>query len=345
MNINNINEILSKLKNIINGEINIMENSGYIIGSTNNNCVGEYDLQIKNREFSQGIIELENKIYYAYKDNFDSKIIISIDKSTPFYRKAVEIIGVFITQYFEEVSSDSLLKNALLQEIKYDEINVFCERFKVQYTQNMQVIVIEIKENLEYEVENLLHQIYPSGLFTKMHSNNIAFIKSLSDKNTEIEKDIFNSIYGELLYEAKIGVGTVVENIKYLHESYERAVETLKLGKIFNYNKNIFYYSDSALPVLINNMDIKNLEYLYKSISSSLDEILLNNELMLTAFKFFENNLNISETAKKLYIHRNTLIYRLNKIKNISGYDLRIFEDSVNFKIAMYINNFLKNLR
>ena len=344
MNINKIGSMLKQLKRIIKSEINIIEESGYIIESTNSNNIGEYDLRIKNNRFFEGIMEEQDKMYYFHEDTSGSKIIISIGKGAFSNKKVVEIVGFFLTQNFEEISSENLLKEALLEGIKENYLDNFLKKFNISMHEKMQVIVIEVDESFEYEVENLVHQVFPSGLIVKMHSNILTYINRFLRKNNEIEKNIYDAIYSELFYEPKIGVGTVVDNIKDIHKSYSKALESLKLGKTFNIEKNIFYYRDFALPALINNMNHKNLENLYVNMTNGLDEILLNSELKLTAIKFFENNLNISETAKKLYIHRNTLIYRLNKIKKISGYDLRNFEDSINFKIAMYIDSYLKTL-
>lgn len=338
MYLQKINAVLNKLKSIINCEINIMEESGYIINSTNPEKIGEYDLEVKELELNHEIIEKGEYLYYFNNDVHINKMIISIKAGEGEGKKLVEIIGFFLTQNFEDISEHDFLKGILLREIKGKDIEKYCEKFNIALEGKMQAVIIEVDENVSKDVENLIHEICAEDVFVKIDNVNFAIIKKCEQDSHDIERSIYDAIYSELLYEPKIGIGIVVNNISMLSMSFEKACDAVKLGKLFIDNKNIYYYKELVIPILINNMKSNDLEALGDQMNKGISEVLLDNELVITALKFFQNNLNITETAKKLYIHRNTLIYRLNKILKITGYDLRVFEDSVNFKISMYID-------
>jgi carbohydrate diacid regulator len=343
VNTGRINAVFNKMSEILNTELNLMEPSGYIIKSTESEKIGEYDIQLSSITNKKGIIEKGDYLYYFNDDIHSTNLIVSIKGENKDNKKLAEIIGFFLTQDFEDISREEFIKNILLNEIDENEINSLCERFEIDFNKKFQVIVIEIKEKLSSEVQNLIGQIYPNELFIKMSKSTFAFIKKFHNNCEKHEINIYDAIYSELLYEPKIGIGTVVNNLRELNSSFQKASKAIEYGKLFLNDRKIYYYKDLGLPVLIKNMHFESLHQLNKDMNYNIEEVVCDSELVMTALRFFENNLNISETSKKLFIHRNTLIYRLNKILKISGYDLRNFEDAINFKIAMFINNYLRS--
>lgn len=345
MYLQKINTALNKLRNIVDTEINIMDESGYIINSTNTKKIGEYDLEVKNKKSINGVNKKGKYIYYFNDDAQSNKIIVSIKTDENDSNEFAEIIGFLFTQNFEEISEHDFLKGLLLRNIKGKDIEKYCKKFNITLKGKMQVVLIEVDEVISSDVENLIHEICLEEIFVKINDMNFAIIKNCEVDVNDIEKSIYDAIFSELLYEPKIGIGIVIDDINMLPLSYEKAIEAVKLGKVFIDNKNIYYYKDLVLPILINYLKDKDLETLRAHMNDGMSDVLSDNELVITASKFFENNLNITETAKKLYIHRNTLIYRLNKISKLTGYDLRVFEDSINFKISLYINRQIKKLK
>ncbi|MCY6370931.1 helix-turn-helix domain-containing protein [Clostridium ganghwense] len=343
MNSNKIKRIFNKLKTIIDTEITLMDESGYIIESTDNEKIGNYDNNFKNVDLRKNLCQIGDYTYYFFNFVDGKKNVFSIKGKSEETKKLVEIIGIFLNADFNDVSQSELLRNLLINGIEDGDLEHLNKKFYIKPQTTMRALVIEVKENVMKELENLICHIYPNELYTKISNNLFCFVEKCSKDNDQYFIQIYDAIYSELFYEPKIGVGTVVDNIKDLSTSYKKAVKSIKLGKLFFQDRNIYYCKDFGLPTLINNMDIKSLEELYKDMNyNNIDEILSDSELVTTAIKFFQNNLNISVTAKQLFIHRNTLIYRLNKILKISGYDLRVFEDSINFKVAMFIHNYIK---
>ena len=140
---------------------------------------------------------------------------------------------------------------------------------------------------------------------------------------------------------ASIGIGTVVGNIKEIARSYKEARVALEVGKVFDDEKKILSYEDLGIGRLIYQLPTTLCELFLTEVfkKGSIEE--LDQEIIFTIQKFFENNLNVSETSRQLYVHRNTLVYRLDKIQKITGLDLRIFDQAIIFKVAMMVNKYL----
>ncbi|SKC38248.1 PucR family transcriptional regulator [Maledivibacter halophilus] len=337
MDIKKIRFLFNKILNIVDDEINLLDDKGYIIESSNFEKIGEYDNKFNFKKINNNILSAQNTLYYPIIIEYGKTLIISIKGNEYKNKKLLQVIGLFLTENFKKLTKDDFIKGIIFEEFSKDEIKEFSGKFGIQYNSKAKVFLIKISEDNIDDVENIISNIYPEEIVIRLDGNTLAFIKIIGNDeyNDEIPRNIYDTIFSELLYEPIIGVGTTVQNIIELNESYKRANILIKLGKKFINNNKIYDYDDLLLPIVIDKLDINSLKDLIKSSDYNLEEILADNELLLTADKFLENSLNISDTARKLYIHRNTLIYRLNKIENITGLDLRIFKDAVNFSILM----------
>ena len=138
-----------------------------------------------------------------------------------------------------------------------------------------------------------------------------------------------------------IGIGTTVDNIKDLARSYKEAQIALEVGKVFDTEKNIISYENLGIGSLIYQLPTTLCEMFLQEVfkNGSLDS--LDRETLMTIQAFFENNLNVSETSRKLFVHRNTLVYRLEKIRKLTGLDLREFDHAITFKVALMVKRYL----
>ena len=140
-----------------------------------------------------------------------------------------------------------------------------------------------------------------------------------------------------------VGIGTVVDSIKDLARSFKEAQVALEVGKVFDTETTIVSYNNLGIARLIYQLPTTLCDMFLKEVfkRGSIDS--LDHETLFTIQRFFENNLNVSETSRKLFVHRNTLVYRLEKIKKITGLDLREFEDAIVFKVALMVKKYLSN--
>ena len=182
---------------------------------------------------------------------------------------------------------------------------------------------------------------------TAVDEKNIIVVKELAENETyeDLEKTaevILNLFKADEDCEAYIAYGTVVNEIKEVSRSYKEARMALDVGKIFFEEKNIIAYSALGIGRLIYQLPIPLCKMFIKEIFENKSPDDFDEETLVTINKFFENSLNVSETSRQLYIHRNTLVYRLDKLQKSTGLDLRVFEDAITFKIALMVVKYMK---
>ena len=165
-----------------------------------------------------------------------------------------------------------------------------------------------------------------------------------NDGHVELEK-IAQNLYNLLTEEGEEGVliayGTIVNDIKEVSKSYKEAKLALDVGKIFFSERNVIAYSALGIGRLIYQLPIPLCKMFIREIFEGKSPDDFDEETLTTINKFFENNLNVSETSRQLYIHRNTLVYRLDKLQKSTGLDLRVFEDAITFKIALMVVKYM----
>jgi carbohydrate diacid regulator len=175
----------------------------------------------------------------------------------------------------------------------------------------------------------------------------VALIKEV--KNDTTSKDIENlassiadTLSGEFYCHVVIGMGSTVENLKDLARSFKEAQAALEVSKVFDTDKTIVNYDNLGIARLIYQLPTTLCETYLREVFKRGTIESLDQETLFTIQRFFENNLNVSETSRKLFVHRNTLVYRLEKIKKITGLDLREFDHAIVFKIALMVNKYLQ---
>jgi carbohydrate diacid regulator len=152
-------------------------------------------------------------------------------------------------------------------------------------------------------------------------------------------RDMLNS---EAMLNVRIAYGTIVNEIRQVSRSYKEAKMALDVGKIFYAEKSIVAYNTLGIGRLIYQLPIPLCQMFIKEVFTDKMPDSFDEETLTTINKFFENNLNVSETARQLYIHRNTLVYRLEKLQKSTGLDIRVFDDALTFKIAMMVVSYMK---
>ncbi len=329
-------KVIDKLKNIIQGDLIMLDGEFNTIWSNNEQIIGEFDYKRYKNIIYRGINFIDNRILYLH---IDEELVIVIEDDNEFNRNVIEMVALFVEEEKEYESKEDVIKGLINGEIdkKYGE-ELF-KKLDFKLKKKMKVYIVECRKEIE-EIFNLLKEFFETSIIL-INEKKIVVIDTLLEDN--LEEGIQDVILSETMIKIKISVGTVVTDILDIKNSYDRAMKAMVLGKRLIKGKDIFYYDQMILPIIINGVKSKKLTTLNNELFQGMDKIFEDMELMQTATSFLENNLNISETSKKLFIHRNTLTYRLNKIKKLSRYDLRSFEDAVNFKIALYIHSYNKN--
>ena len=182
-----------------------------------------------------------------------------------------------------------------------------------------------------------------------MDEKNIILIKSLDrDESPEALEQIANMIVdmmnSEAMLNVRVAYGTVVRELREVSKSYKEATMAMDVGRIFYVEKNVIAFSTLGIGRLIYQLPVNLCRIFIQEIFGGNQVYDIDDETLTTINKFFENNLNVSETSRQLFIHRNTLVYRIEKLQKATGLDIRTFDDALTFKIAMMVVNYMKYL-
>ena len=286
----------------------------------------------------------EHQLEYVLLANGGSDDVYMVGKIVVFQ------IQNLLTAYKERFDKDNFIKNLLLDNLLLVDIYNRAKKLHIDTEVKRVIFIIETKHekdsNALDNVRNLLGN-RAKDFVTAVDEKNIIVVKELepTDGHKELEKTAQN-IYALLQEDgeedALIAFGTVVNDIKEVSKSYKEAKLALDVGKIFFGERNVIAYSTLGIGRLIYQLPIPLCKMFIREIFEGKSPDDFDEETLTTINKFFENNLNVSETSRQLYIHRNTLVYRLDKLQKSTGLDLRVFEDAITFKIALMVVRYMK---
>lgn len=200
------------------------------------------------------------------------------------------------------------------------------------------VLVSNVKGN-EDSVRSICKETMDSEFLVEYNNEILIGVqvheKEIKESCVTLEKNILS----DLLVQCSIFMGGRVENLMELKPVYERCKSYISLKKKYNVPENIVSFEVIEPYVMVESMDKKEKEQIVERIFNKEFQSVLNEEMKITIDEFFKNNLNITDTALKLYVHRNTLIYRLDKIHKVTGFDLRQFNQSWIFRLGWIIKS------
>ena len=265
---------------------------------------------------------------------------------------AVCQIQNLVIAYKERFDRNNFFQNLLLDNLLLVDIYNRAKKLHVEVLAPRAVFLVETKLEKDGIVTELLKGMFSSqagDYITAVDESSVILIKALEqDAEPEALESVANTIVAmmnaEAMMNVKVAYGTVVQELKDVSKSYKEAKMALDVGKIFYVERSVVAYSTLGIGRLIYQLPV-NLckifieEIFGENVPSDLDE-----ETLTTINKFFENNLNVSETSRQLFVHRNTLVYRIEKIQKSTGLDLRNFDDALTFKIALMVVNYMKYL-
>ena len=286
----------------------------------------------------------EHQLEYILLANGGSDDVYMVGKIAAFQ------IQNLLIAYKERFDKDNFVKNLLLDNLLLVDIYNRAKKLHIDTKVRRVIFIIETKHekdtNALDNVRNLLGN-RSRDFVTAVDEKNIIVVKELepNDGHTELEK-IAENMYTLLKEDGEedvlIAYGTVVNAIKEVSKSYKEAKLALDVGKIFFSERSVIAYSALGIGRLIYQLPIPLCKMFIREIFEGKSPDDFDEETLTTINKFFENNLNVSETSRQLYIHRNTLVYRLDKLQKSTGLDLRVFEDAITFKIALMVVKYMK---
>ena len=287
----------------------------------------------------------EQQLEYVLLAGGESEDVYMLGKIAAFQVQSL------LVAYKERFDKDNFIKNLLLDNLLLVDIYNRAKKLHIDTEAKRVIFIIETsheKDSVALDnVRNLLGG-KSRDFVTAVDEKNIIVVKELADRDGSRELEKMAKEMMEILRaeseddKIHIAYGTVVNDINEVSKSYKEAKLALDVGKIFFDEKDIVAYSTLGIGRLIYQLPIPLCKMFIKEIFEGKSPDEFDEETLTTINKFFENSLNVSETSRQLYIHRNTLVYRLDKLQKSTGLDLRVFEDAITFKIALMVVKYMK---
>ena len=254
--------------------------------------------------------------------------------------------------YKERFDRNNFFQNLLLDNLLLVDIYNRAKKLHIEVAVPRVVFLIETKVEKDGLVTELLKGMFSTqngDYITAVDESNVILVKSVEEDTSHedlmtIADTIAAMMNTEAMLNVKVAFGTIVPELKDVSKSYKEAKMALDVGKIFYAERNVVAYSTLGIGRLIYQLPINLCRIFIEEIFGDNVPMDLDDETLTTINKFFDNSLNVSETSRQLFVHRNTLVYRIEKIQKSTGLDLRNFDDALTFKIALMVVNYMKYL-
>lgn len=255
-----------------------------------------------------------------------------------------------IVAYKERFDKNNFIQNLLLDNLLLVDIYNRAKKLHIETEAKRIVYIVETKaekDNAAMEIMKGLFGSESQDFITAVDEKSIIFIQELQpeedyEKAAATARMIRDMMEMEAMASVRISYGTIVQEIQQISRSYKEARMALNVGKIFYNEKKIHAYNTLGIGRLIYQLPVNLCEMFMHEVFTEQMPDSFDEETVTTINKFFENNLNVSETARQLFVHRNTLVYRLEKLQKSTGLDIRVFDDALTFKIALMVVNYMK---
>ena len=274
------------------------------------------------------------------------------DEMAARYASLLAISLSSIKQYYDEkYDRNNFIKNVVLDNILPGDIFTKAKELHFNVDVTRVALLVRVVSTNDVSAYDVIQNLFPDkqkDFVFNISESDIVLVKEIKagidSKDLEkLARSIVDTLSSEFYTKAVVGIGTSVVGIKDLARSFKEAQVALEVGKVFDTEQSIVSYDNLGIARLIYQLPTTLCETFLKEVfkTGSIDS--LDHETLFTIHKFFENNLNVSETSRKLFVHRNTLVYRLEKIKKLTGLDLREFDHAIIFKIALMVKQYLNS--
>ncbi len=342
------------MKDIVGRTIGAIDENGIVVACSELNKIGESRQRVKEElSFSRDSVVIDGYTYRFINSTNKNESIVFVEGDDKEAEKTAQILAVSLgnikSLYDEKYDKGSFIKNIILDNILPNDIYIKSNELHMGNEEYRAVIVVKFQGATElapYEIIQNIVSDKNKDYVINISEQDIVIVKEVTEGTTSEEliaeaQEILRLASTEYAAKLLIGISSVVEKLKDLARAYKEARIALEVGKVFDIECPIMSYENLGIGRLIYQLpttlcDIFLQEVFKKGSLESLDR-----ETLMTIQCFFENNLNVSETSRKLFVHRNTLVYRLEKIKKLTGLDLREFDHAIVFKVALMVKKYL----
>ncbi|MBE6648355.1 MAG: PucR family transcriptional regulator [Ruminococcaceae bacterium] len=343
-----------QMRDAVKRTIGVLDETGTVIACSQLSEIGKsYKSVADEISYSFDVVVYDGYAFKPMGSHARIEYIVFAEGEDDEAKNLVSMLLVSLTNlkalYDEKHDKAHFVKNAIFDNIlpgdiytKSRELHFDSEAERIVYVimfeQSYDIIPFDVIQNIVADRDR--------DYVINASENEVLLVKELrtaaDHKNIDnIAKTIVDTALGEFYLKAVVGIGTVATNVRELARSYKDAKMAIGVGSVFEPKKNIVKYGSLGIGRLLYHLPVTLCEMFLHEVFKRNSLETLDRETLLTIQAFFENNLNVSETSRKLFVHRNTLVYRLEKIKKLTGLDLREFEDAIIFKVALMVEKYV----
>ena len=346
--------VIHQMKDAIDRVIGVIDENGVVISCSELVKIGEIRQGVREEmAYAADSIVTGGYTYRTLGNTAKSEYIVFVEGEDKMADKMSRVLAISLGNiknlYDEKYDKGSFIKNIILDNILPSDIYIKSKELHFNTEEMRIVFLIKFFGKTDMLPFEMLQNMFPDkskDYVISVGEHDIVLVKDVrpGTDSKEIERiatNISDTLSSEFYSKVAIGISTIVDNIKDLARAYKEAQVALDVGKVFETDKNIISYENLGIGRLIYQLPTTLCEVFLQEVfrRGSLES--LDDETLDTVRAFFENNLNVSETSRKLFVHRNTLVYRLEKIRKLTGLDLREFDHAVTFKVALMVKKYL----
>ncbi len=348
--------IIHQMRDAIDRPIGVVDKNGIIIACSELVRIGETFDGVKDElTYTNESFRSNGFTYHPLNSHEKIEYLVFVEGTDTVADNLANILCISLNNikalYDEKYDKASFIKNVILDNILPSDIYIKSKELHIVNDLPRVVYLIRFYQKSDFAPLDIIQNLFPDknkDFVIAVGESEVVLVREL--KNGEdikaiqkVGKNISDTITGEFYLKGIVGIGTPVDSIKELARSYKEAQISLEVGKVFDTEKTVISYQNLGIGRLIYQLPATLCDMFLSEVFKKGGFETLDRETLITIQAFFENNLNVSETSRKLFVHRNTLVYRLEKIKKLTGLDLREFEHAITFKVALMVKKYLSS--
>ena len=348
-----LQEAISGIKDVTGIDLCVVDVSGNVVAKTMD-ILDNVGMEVQ--AFAGSMAESQVIDGFQYFKIFDDKrleyilLVNSINETAYIGKLAVLQVENLLVAYKERFDKENFVKNLLLDNLLLVDIYNRAKKLHIKVEAKRVAFLIQAAYGKDQSLMETMKQcgsIEETAFLTAVDEKSIVYVTEIGPKDSQIQfilhaKELVTELADAGIRDIKISIGNIAENIKDVSRSYKEAQIALEVSKIFYEDATVIAYNQLGIGRLIYQLPLPLCKMFIREVFGDYSPDSIDEETLSTIDKFFENNLNVSETSRQLFIHRNTLVYRLDKIQKNTNLDLRNFEDAIAFKIALMVVKYMK---
>ena len=346
--------ILHQMKDSLESIVGVLDNSGTVIASNDPALIGQMRQGIREElSYAADTLVVDGFTYRFAGSGTRNDIVVFVEGED---RAATHIAGLLAVSFSnirnlheEKYDKASFIKNIILDNVLPSDIYIKSKELHFEGDERRVIYLVRFAGRPDLLPCEILQGMFPDRehcFVLNISDTEAVLVKTVEEKDEleDIEAlahTIANVISSEFYAKVSVGISTVAETLKDLAKAYKESRVALEVSKVFDTERNIISYDNLGIGRLVYQLPTTLCDIFLQEVFKKGSLETLDRETLMTVQSFFENNLNVSETSRKLFVHRNTLVYRLEKIRKMTGLDLREFEHAITFKVALMVKKYL----